>query len=65
MSRSLKIPLVAHAHLAQKGERWTLNQRFMRGLDSISTGGNILPLVFLFSRSKAPGANIGIIANFV
>ena len=27
------------AHLSQKGECWTLNQRFMRGLGSIPAGG--------------------------
>ena len=32
---------------------------------SILTGGNILLLFFLFSRSKASDANIGIIANCV
>ena len=32
---------------------------------SILTGGNILLLEFLFSRSKASDANIGIIANVV
>ena len=37
----------------------------MRDLDSIPTGGNILPLDFLFSRCEASDANIGIIANFV
>ena len=63
MSRSLKIPQVAHAHLAQKGK--CLNQRFMRGLGSILTWGNILSLDFLFSRFKASDANIGIIAKFV
>ena len=46
MSRSLKIPLEARAHLAEKGECWTWNQRFMRGPDSIPTGGNILSLGF-------------------
>ena len=40
-------------------------QRFMRGPGSIPIGGNILSLDFLFSRSKASDANIGIIANFV
>ena len=37
----------------------------MRGLGSITIGGNILPLFFLFSRSKASDANIGIIASVV
>ena len=32
---------------------------------SILTGGNIFLLFFLFSRSKASDANIGIIANVV
>ena len=27
MNRHLKIPYVAHAHLSQKGEYWTWNQR--------------------------------------
>ena len=50
----------------QKGERWTWNQRFIRGLGSILIGGNILLLdFFLFSRSKASDTNGGIIANFV
>ena len=65
MSRSLKIPQVAHEHLALKGECWTWNQRFMIGPVSIPTGGNILSLNFLFSRSKVSDSNIGIIANFV
>ena len=38
----------------------------MRGLGSIPTGGNILSLdFFLFSRSKASDANIGIVANIM
>ena len=37
----------------------------MRGLGSISTGGNTFYWNILFSRSKAADANIGIIANFV
>ena len=38
----------------------------MRGLGSILTEGNILSLdFFLFLRSKASDANIGIIANVV
>ena len=32
---------------------------------SIPTRGNILLLIFLFSRSKASDVNIGIMANFV
>ena len=52
MNQSLKISSVAHASLAQKGgECWTWNQRLIRGLGSILTGGNILLLEFLFSRS--------------
>ena len=42
-----------------------LESEAMRGLGSIPTGGKILSLEFLFSHSKAFGANIGIIANFV
>ena len=38
--------LQANAQLAQKGECWTWNQRFMRGVHSIPTGGNILSLDF-------------------
>ena len=37
----------------------------MRGPGSILTEGNILPLDFFASCSKASDANIGIIANFV
>ena len=37
---------------------------FIRDLGSILTGGNILLLEILLSRSKASDANIGIIANF-
>ena len=37
----------------------------MLDLESWATGGNILLLFFLFSRSKASDANIGIIANVV
>ena len=37
----------ANAQLAQKGECWTRNQRFMRGLGFMPTGGNILPLNFV------------------
>ena len=42
MNRSLKIPQVASATLAQKGECWTWNQRLIKGPGSILTGGNIL-----------------------
>ena len=64
MSRSLKIPKVAHAHLAQKGKCWTWNQRFMRG-PGIPTGVIFGHWTFLFSHRKASDANIGIIADFV
>ena len=37
-----------------------LESEVMRGLESISTGGNILSLIFLFSCSKDKNANIGI-----
>ena len=37
----------------------------MRGPASIPTGGNIVHLIFLFSRSKVSDANIGIIAILV
>ena len=57
--------LQANAELVQKGECWTWNQRFMRGLGSIPSRGNILSLDFLFSRGKASDANIGIISNLV
>ena len=36
----------------------------MRGPGSIPTGGNNLPLDFLFSRSEVSDGNIGIVANF-
>ena len=39
--------LQANAQSAQKGECWTRNQRFMRGLGFMPTGGNILPLNFV------------------
>ena len=42
-----------------------LESEVMRGPGSIPTGGNIFHWTFWFSRSKASGANIGIIANFV
>ena len=48
-----------NAKLVQKGECWTWNQRLIRGLGSILTGGHILLLEFWNS-----DANIGIIANF-
>ena len=38
--------LQANAQLAQKGERWIWNQRFMRHRGSILSGGNILSLDF-------------------
>ena len=56
--------LQTNAKLVQRGEFWTWNQRLIRGLGSIPIGGNILSLEFLFSRSEASDANIGIIANF-
>ena len=37
----------------------------IRGPGSIPTGGNNFHWIFLFSRSNASDANIGIIANFV
>ena len=42
-----------------------LESEVMRGLGSVPTGSNILLVDFLFSRSKASDANIGIIANVV
>ena len=36
----------ANTQLAQKGECWNRNQRFMTGRDFMPTGGNILPLDF-------------------
>ena len=51
MNRSLKIPLVANARLAQKGEVLDLESELP---GSLITGGNILSLdFFLFSRVKA------------
>ena len=44
MNRSLKIPYVARAILVLKGENWTWNLRFKRGLGSVPTGGNFLSL---------------------
>ena len=58
MKGSLKISL-------RSTECWTWNQRFIIGLSLILIRGNILSLDFLFSRSKASDANVGIIANFV
>ena len=55
--------LQANAQLVQKGECWTLNQRFMRGLGSILTGGNILSLDFfcfvvcLWKKPDCPDSN--------
>ena len=57
--------LQANDKLVKKGECLTWNQRLIRGLVSIPTGGNILLLEFLFSHGEASDANIGIIANFV
>ena len=37
---------LANVKLVQKGECWTWNQRFIRGLGSLLTGGNILSLDF-------------------
>ena len=42
-----------------------LESEVMRGPDSIPTGGSILSLDFLFSRSKDKNANIGIFVVFV
>ena len=42
-----------------------LESEVMRGLGSITTGGNIFQWIFLFSHSKASVANIGIIAILV
>ena len=53
--------LQANAQLAQKGECWTWNQRFIRGQGSMPTGDNILSLEFCFHIVKAD-AIIGIIA---
>ena len=41
-----------------------MESKVMRDPGSIPTGGNIFHWIFLFSRSKASDANIGIIANF-
>ena len=38
--------LQANAQLAQKGECWTWNQRFMSGVGSSPSGGNNLSLDF-------------------
>ena len=58
---SLKASILqANAKLAQKGECWTWNQR--SGVQS-SLGVTFCYWNFLFSRSKASDANIGIIAN--
>ena len=63
--KELKVSdLQANVQIIQKGESWTWNQRFNRGLGSILTGGNIFCYWnVLFSCSKASDANI--IANFV
>ena len=59
--------LQVNAHLTQKGEWWTWNQRFATGQGSIPTRGNIhfVTEFFLFSCSKSSDANIGIFANVV
>ena len=63
--KEAKVPVLqANAHLAQKGECWTWNQKFIRGLYSILTGFNIY-WNYLLSCGKASDANVGIIANFV
>ena len=41
------------------------NQRLIRGLGSILTGGNIFCWNILFSRSKSSDTKVGIIINFV
>ena len=38
--------LQANAQLTQKGECWTWNQRLIRGLGLILTGGNIFYWIF-------------------
>ena len=51
----------SHTEAAEAQSTWY--QRFMRGLDSIPTGGNILSLDILFSRSKASDAKISNICS--
>ena len=64
--QELKDTLIRTCPISLEVQCWTWNQRFIRGLGSIPTRGNILPLdFFLFSHSKASDANIGIIANYV
>ena len=53
------------ARLAQKGECYTRNHRFIRSQGSSFTRGNILSLDFLFSHSKGSDVNIGIIGNIM
>ena len=72
MSRSLKIPLVVHAHLAQKGEYWIWNRRFMRGPGFILTGFfcfhvvHLMPILALLPILSSLWKNsIVNIANFV
>ena len=58
--------LQANTQCAQIGEYWTWNQRLIRGLGSILTGGNIFVTgIFCFHVVKPSDANIDIIANYV
>ena len=47
-------------HVSSERRLLDLESEVIRGLGSISTGGNTLLLDFLFSQSKDENANIGI-----
>ena len=61
MNRCLKISQVASAQLVQKGACWTWKPG---PVVLFPLGVTFCYCKFLFSRSKASDANIGIIANF-
>ena len=50
--QKFKDPQVTHANLAQKGEHWTWNERFMRGPSSIYTGVTFATDFFCFRLVK-------------
>ena len=65
MNISLKISLVAHSSLAQKGDCWTWYHRLWEAWVLSPLVVSFCHRIFLFSRSKDKNANIGIFVEFV